>query len=82
MIREIIRPQYTNYTINIPTSYIDKEVEFIMFPLDEKEITQYSKQKKKKSLKGVFSKYADSSKVALEDSAWQNHITDKFKQND
>lgn len=46
MIREVIRPQYTNFTINIPTSYIDREVEFIMFPLDEKEITQDIKEKK------------------------------------
>jgi len=82
MIREIIRPQHTNFTINIPTNYIDREVEFIMFPLDEKEIAQDNKEKKKKSLKGVFSQYADSSKVTLEDSAWKNNIMDKFKQND
>ena len=82
MIREVIRPQYTNFTINIPTSYIDREVEFIMFPLDEKEITQDIKEKKKKSLRGVFNQYADNSKISLEDNAWQNHIMDKFKQND
>ena len=50
MIREVIRPQYTNFTINIPTSFIDREVEFIMFPLDEQEKTQDIGQKKKKSL--------------------------------
>jgi len=82
MIREVIRPQYTNITINIPTSYIDREVEFIMFPLDEQESIQKNKPKNKKSLRGVFSKYADSSKIDLEDSAWQNHIMDKYKQND
>jgi len=82
MIREVIRPQYTNFTINIPTSYIDREVEFIMFPLDEKETTQNIKKENKKSLRGVFSQYADSSKISLEDNAWQNHIIDKFKQND
>ena len=37
MIREIIRPKYNNFTINIPNSYIGREVEFIMFPLDEQE---------------------------------------------
>jgi len=82
MIREVIRPQYTNFTISIPTSYIDREVEFIMFPLDEKEITQDIKEKKRKSLRGVFNQYADNSKISLEDNAWQNHIMDKFKQND
>ena len=73
MIREVIRPQYTNFTINIPTSYIDREVEFIMFPLDEQEITQSIKKKKRKSLRGIFNQYADSSKLSLEDNAWQNN---------
>jgi hypothetical protein len=82
MIREVIKPQYTNITINIPTDYIGKEIEFIMFPLDEKEIPQKDIQKKNKSLKGVFNQYANSSKISLENSAWQNHIMDKFKQND
>jgi len=82
MIRQIIKPQYTSLTINIPTSYIDREIEFIMFPLDEQEKIQDAKKQDKKSLRGVFSQYADSSKIALEDSAWKNHIMDKFKQND
>lgn len=82
MIRKVIRPRYTNFTINIPTSYIDREVEFIMFPLDEQEIIQETKQEKKKSLRGVFNQYADSSKIFLENSAWQDHIIDKFKKND
>jgi plasmid replication initiation protein len=64
MIREVIRPQYTNITIDIPTSYIGREVEFIMFPLDEQEITKDIKQEKKKSLRGVFNQYADRSKIS------------------
>ena len=83
MIRKVIKPQDTNITITLPTSYINKEIELIMFPLDEKEAIQDNKRYKiKKSLKGVFNKYANSSKIALEDSAWQNHILNKFKQND
>ncbi|MEA2029609.1 MAG: hypothetical protein U9N49_11625 [Campylobacterota bacterium] len=35
--------------------------------------------KKQKSLKGVFNKYANSSKQAVEDQAWQQHIIDKYK---
>lgn len=46
MVREVIRPQYANFTINIPKSYIDREVEFIMFPLDNEEITQIEDFKK------------------------------------
>ncbi|MEA3512997.1 MAG: hypothetical protein U9R37_05295 [Campylobacterota bacterium] len=82
MIREVIKPQYTNFTINIPTSYIDREVEFIMFPLDEQEIIQETKQEKTKSLRGVFNQYADSSKISSEDNAWQNHTIEKFKKYD
>ena len=83
MIRKVIKPQYTNLTINIPTSYIDKEIELIIFPLEENEQTNDTKKKQlKKSLRGVFNQYADSTKTALEDNAWQNHIIDKFKQND
>ena len=79
MIREVIRPQNTSFSINIPTSYIDRELEFIMFPLDEKEITQEIKQKNNKSLRGVFNQYADTSKITLEDDAWKNHTIEKFK---
>lgn len=82
MIREVIRPQYTHFTIKIPTSYIDREIEFIMFPLDEQETIEDIKEKKKKTLRGVFNQYADSSKISLEDSVWQNHIIAKFKQDD
>ena len=82
MIREVIRPQYTNYTITIPTSYIDKDVEFIMFPLEEREIESHVQEKNKKSLRGVFNQYADSSKIAMEENAWQSHILDKYKLDD
>lgn len=40
MVREVIRPQHNNFTINIPSSYINREIEFIMFPLDNEEITK------------------------------------------
>ena len=74
MIREVIRPQNTSFSINIPTSYIDRELEFIMFPLDEQETTQDIKQKNKKSLKGVFNQYADASKITWEDDTWENNL--------
>jgi hypothetical protein len=82
MIREVIRPQYTNYTITIPTSYIDKDVEFIMFPLEDREIEMHVQEKNNKSLRGIFNQYANSSKIELEENAWQNHILDKYKQHD
>ena len=79
MIREIIRPRYTSFSINIPTSYIDRELEFIMFPLDEQETTQEIKQKNNKSLRGIFNQYADASKITLEDDAWKNHTLLKWQ---
>ena len=62
MIREAIRPQCANFIISIPTSYIDREVEFIMFPLDEQELTKEISRKSKKSLRGIFGQYTDISK--------------------
>ena len=79
MIRKIITPQNSSFTINIPTDYINREVEFIMFPLDKQEINNNIKHQKQKSLKGVFNKYSDSSKIGLEDKAWSNHLTNSTK---
>jgi hypothetical protein len=36
-----------------------------MFPLNEKETIQNTKEKKRKPLRGAFNKYADSSKASL-----------------
>jgi len=79
MIREVIRPQQNSFTINIPNSYIGREVEFIMFPLDEQEEIKEPKQQNILSLGGSLNKYADSSKIDLEDKAWELHIMDKYK---
>ncbi len=79
MIREVIRPQQNSFTINIPNSYIDREVEFIMFPLDEQEEIKEQKQQDILNLGGSLNKYADSSKIDLENNAWELHIMDKYK---
>ena len=79
MIREVIRPQETSFTINIPESYLDRDVEFIIFPLDEKEEIQENKKNNISSLCGSLNKYADSSKIALEDKAWETHVMEKYK---
>ena len=82
MIREVIRPTQNDFHIYIPTEYLNKDVEFIMFPLDEQEHVQKVKIVKQKSLRGVFNIYADDTKVTLEDSAWQLSIVNKFKKHD
>ena len=56
-----------------------------MFSLDEDEKvikTEKKSNKKINSLKGVFNKYADSSKVALEDKAWEMRVIERFQKND
>jgi len=45
MIRKIIRPTQETLSINIPASYINKKLKFILFPLDESEITPIKKEK-------------------------------------
>lgn len=79
MIRKVLRPQQTNFIINIPESYIGKKVEFIMFTLDENDKMGNIEEKERKSLRGTFKQYADISKVSLEDKAWQNSIIEKSK---
>ncbi|WP_297443040.1 hypothetical protein [Sulfurimonas sp.] len=78
MIREMIRPQYTSLNISIPTSYIDRDIEIIMFPVDEKNMDEKKLSTSNKSLKGVFSSYANKSLVDLEEDAWKQHIIEKY----
>ncbi|NOQ32405.1 MAG: hypothetical protein GQ570_14950 [Helicobacteraceae bacterium] len=82
MIREVIRPIQNDFHIYIPTEYLNKDVEFIMFPLDEQEHIQEVEIPKEKSLRGVFNSYSDDIKVALEDNAWQLNVMKKFKKHD
>ena len=78
MIREIIRPQGAQVTINIPTSYIDRDIEFIMFPLDES-LGVTHKRTNATSLKGVFASHADKEKRHLEEFAWQEHAVGHYE---
>jgi len=82
MIREVIRPIQNDFHIYIPTEYLNKDVEFIMFPIDEQEHVQKVEAVKEKSLRGVFNSYSNDTKVALEDSAWQLNVMNKFKKHD
>jgi len=82
MIREVIRPIKNDFHIYIPTEYLNKDVEFIMFPLDEQDHIQEVKTNKIKSLRGIFNQYADDNKVALENDSWQLSVINKFKKHD
>lgn len=82
MIREVIRLQSSDFYLKIPAEYINKTVEFIMFPIDEYEPVTKTKNRQATSIRGSLNKYADSSKIALEDSAWQKSVAAKFGSND
>ena len=74
MIREIVKPNNNNLVINIPDEYIGQEVEYIVFPLQKniKEDIDID------SIGGILNKYADPSKIELEDKAWELHVMEKF----
>ena len=77
MIREIVRPEDTNLTINIPDDYVGQEIEYIVFPIS-KSSTKKVRNNNIESLGGILNKYADPSKIELEDQAWKLHVIDKF----
>jgi hypothetical protein len=44
-----------------------------------KNLLNSTQDKNRGSLKGVFNQYADTSKIALEKTAWQNHLLNKYR---
>jgi len=81
MIREIVRPKDRSITIDIPEDYVGRRVEYIIFPLEGDELTSYEKMTAKSisSLRGALQKYADPSKIDLEDRSWELYIQKKYK---
>jgi hypothetical protein len=45
MLREIIKPQSSQYTVNIPNEYINKNIEILILPLEEDNITKEIRQR-------------------------------------
>lgn len=43
------------------------------------QLVKLTQNKNIHALKGVFSQYADTSKMALEKSAWQQHLLNKYR---
>ena len=78
MIREILRPNSNNFTISIPNEYVNQKVEFIMFPLEKDESVQEIKQQDISILAGCLNKYANCSKMDLENKAWELHMRKKY----
>jgi len=78
MIREIVRPKNKNITINIPDDYVGQEIEYIVFPISKSSTKKVKNNDSIESLGGILNKYADPSKIELEDQAWKLHVIDKF----
>ena len=62
MIRKIITPKDNNLIIKIPNEYIGKEIEYIVFPINDSKI-EHSKKIDIDSIGGILNKYADISKI-------------------
>jgi len=77
MLREVIKPQHNNFTINIPNSYIGREVEFIMFPLDNEEITRIEDAPKssKNITDSLFGALKDSN---IDKSDYKDYLENKY----
>ena len=65
-VRKIVNGEDLKDIIEIPTSLINKRVEIIIIPLEENNKTN----KKKKSLSGILSKYADTTLMEKEEKIW------------
>ena len=68
MLREIVRSQKNELTIKIPNEYLNKELEVVILPLEQK----------KKSLAGIFKQYANKRLIEKEsDIAWEKAMNEK-----
>lgn len=79
MIREVIIPQDTHFTIELPQSYVNKKVEFIIFPVDEEEKETIYTKTNKPLIGGTLSHYSDKNKMDLEANAWEIHTMEKYQ---
>jgi len=77
MIREIIRPVSNNFTISIPNEYINQEVEFILFPLNNNEIMQTisTANKSKNITNSLFGALKDSNINQVD---YKNYLEEKY----
>ncbi len=68
MLREIVRSQSNELTIKIPNEYLNKELEVVILPV----------KSKKKSLAGIFNRYANNRLIENESEiAWEKAMREK-----
>ena len=64
-VRKVVNGSDLINVIDIPNSLINKKVEVLVLPIEEKK-----KTKKKKSLAGFLAKYANPSLIETEENIW------------
>ncbi len=73
MLRQIIKPQKTDYTIRIPDEYINQKVEILILPYKEPSDAENKASKGSRAIK--ISKYKIKSFIDIEDSVqWQRSM--------
>lgn len=65
-VRKVVNGTDLKDIIDIPDNLINKKVEILIFPIDEKE----KKRKSKKSLSGFLAKYAKPNLIEKEENVW------------
>lgn len=65
-VRKVVDGTDLKNIIEIPNSLIDKKVEILIFPIEEKK----KENKKKKSIAGFLSKYANPDLIEKEENIW------------
>lgn len=65
-VRKVVNGTDLKDIIDVPNSLINKKLEILVFPIDELP----KKNKKKKSLSGFLSKYANLDLLEKEENAW------------
>ena len=68
-MRMVKRINNRHLDIDLPKKYLNKEIEIIITPIDEK----FDK------IGGSLNKYSTNKKQNLENKAWELHIMDKYK---
>jgi hypothetical protein len=69
-IRKIASGQSVSSIIDIPEKWKGKNVEILVFPIEEKKTFAAKKQSPVKSLRGALQAYGNPRKIQMESAAW------------
>jgi len=75
-VRKIVSAELIKPVIDLPWASKDMQVEVIVFPFTEQQVTHNEGNVKR--LKGCLKQYANPSLHEMEKYAWENHIVEKY----